>query len=502
MQTQHGQLGLVRWSIYINEGRWIPRDFDVIVIELLQYALAGKVSKLLFSLPRRHGKSTLISKNFISYFLAHYPDDSVILSSYTQLLASGFGKDCKNILRQYGHLSPYNVELAEDSKANNKFNLKHPYTGQMLAVGQAGSIIGFGAGLFVIDDPIKSSIEAKSETIQENLKEWIMGTAKTSLETRRNGLPPIMAIIAQRLNIYDLHGIIKENEPTISGKEALDILRDGGEIPPEVWVDVNFPAICEDPENDLLSRKIGEVLWPKQRSYKWLMAEKKAMGDYLFNAIYQGNPKEREGKFFKPENFEIVDYLPNDIIQEIQWSDLAATYYPPETPIHQRGAATATIRLALTKDRRLFITFINEFWAEEDVVADNIIQIAKIRGNKSNMLGGNAPKFCIPQDPGQAGKGQVKKYSLLLPGYNFEGIIETGDKEDRAEAPSTWAKINKIYIYKEAADPELIKRFIRVVSDFPNNKHKDFVDALSGAFSMLDIPDEYVDYALPESVSF
>lgn len=328
VNMQHGQLGIGRWSILINNGRWRPRNFDILIIELLQYALQGRVSKVLLSVPRRHGKSTLISRNFASYFLSHFPNDNVILSSYSQMLASQFGKDCKNIIKEYGSLSPYHVELAEDSKANNKFNMKSPYVGRMLAVGAAGSIMGFGANLFIIDDPIKSPKEAASKTIQFNLEEWIEGVAKTCLETRTNGLPPIMIVIAQRLNINDLHGIIKKNEPYIGAKKAFEILRKGGSIPPDTWVDFNLPAICEDPTTDLLGRKKDEVLWKEQRSYEWLMAEKKAMGSYLFNAIYQGEPIEREGHIFKRNWFENCIISSKDVpanLPTIRYWDFAAS---------------------------------------------------------------------------------------------------------------------------------------------------------------------------------
>lgn len=301
---QHGQLGIGRWSILINEGRWSPRDFDILIIEFLQYALQGRVSKMLLGVPSRHGKSTLISKNFASYFLAHFPNDNIILSSYSQQLASEFGRQVKDILNMYGELSPYNVRLADDSKANNRFNIQKPYHGRMLSVGAAGSLLGFGAGLFLIDDPIKNIAEADSKTLQQKLREWIGGTAKTRLEKRTNGLPPIMIITAQRLHLKDLHGIIKETEPVIPAREALQILRSGGSIDPNTWIDLNLPAICEDPEQDLLGREVGDVLWAEQRDYDWLMAEKKAMGSYLFNAIYQGNPQERDGDIFKREWFE------------------------------------------------------------------------------------------------------------------------------------------------------------------------------------------------------
>ena len=38
--------GIGEWSILINNGYWRPRNFDVLIIELLGYALAGKVSKI------------------------------------------------------------------------------------------------------------------------------------------------------------------------------------------------------------------------------------------------------------------------------------------------------------------------------------------------------------------------------------------------------------------------------------------------------------------------
>ena len=87
-EVNHGLLGLGRWSILINNGYWKPRNFDLIIIELLQYAIQGRISRILLSVPPRHGKSTLISKNFVSYFLAHFPNEKVILTSYSQGLAS------------------------------------------------------------------------------------------------------------------------------------------------------------------------------------------------------------------------------------------------------------------------------------------------------------------------------------------------------------------------------------------------------------------------------
>ena len=152
------------------------------------------------------------------------------------------------------------------------------------------------------------------------------------------------------------------------------------------------------------------------------------------NLIVSTNRTRNLGKenYFQDNFFEVVDYLPNNIIQEVQWADLAATSYPENTPISLRGAATAIVRSALTEDRRIFITYMDEMWEEEDVVMTNILQSAKLGGKK--LRDGNLKKYCIPQDPGGAGKGQAKTYSLQMPGYLFEGIIEptTMNKEQRS----------------------------------------------------------------------
>ena len=42
-------------------------------------------------------------------------------------------------------------------------------SGQMLATGAGGSILGFGAGLFIVDDPIKNIADAESKVKQQRL---------------------------------------------------------------------------------------------------------------------------------------------------------------------------------------------------------------------------------------------------------------------------------------------------------------------------------------------
>jgi len=477
------------YSVIASKGQWHPVPHINLIIELLHYCLNGQIENLDIALSPRLGKSMEISEIFPSYVLGTRPYAKIILVSYSDSLARSFGSKAKDNLEEFGYLFPGRPQLSEDTKAKNYFKIKGN-TGEFFCAGSSGSVLGHGGHFIIVDDPTKNIEEARSERHQEKLIDLFDTTISTRKEKDPfTGNNAVTIVIHQRLDQNDLTGIILQNREWITAEEALPRLRKGEKLG-HLWVYLRLPELAE--ENDILGREPGQALWPEKRNEKELEQIRKDIGEYKFNAIHQQDPKPREGKFFKEEYFEIVEELPNNIIQQIQWADLAGTKYPENTPISLRGASTALLRIALTEDRRLFIPYMDEFWEEDDIVMKNILNSAK--------LGGKQVKYCIPQDPGQAGKGQVKQYSIQLPGYNFEGIIESGSKEDRAEAPANWAKVNKIYIYNKApgvhmlkehgSTEEAIKRFINVCSKFPGHRHKDFPDSMSGAFSALDIPEE------------
>lgn len=477
--NSHGTMGIGRWSVAINDGFWKPRDFDVLIIEFLQYAIQGKVSKILLGVPSRHGKSTLISKNFCSYFLAHFPNEQVILSSYSQGLASEFGGQVKDVINYYGYLSPHNVKLREDSKAKNKFKLSNAnpngkeYHGQMLSVGAKGSILGFGAGLFIIDDPIKNVAEAESKVLQQKLRDWFAGTAKSRLQKRTNGLPPIMIIIAQRLHLKDLHGIVKETEPYITAKEALSILRAGGTIDPNTWVDLNLPAICDD-EQDILGRKVGDVLWKEQRDHDWLMAEKRAMGSYLFNAIYQGQPIERDGEIFKREWFQdevnhkltcLIDpkKIPQDLPQLRYW-DFGAS--------GDAGDGTSGLLTSWDGETLYFLDLVHGKYSSLKV-----LRTFKRVAHKD----GKHTKIRVEQEPGSGSKLLINKFRKEddLRGYNIRSDKVQVSKKVRAFDLEGIAEDRRIKMVPAPWNNKLIDQLVAFTGE--DGGEDDIVDTCTGS---------------------
>lgn len=480
------KLPFIGWLYGVNQdnSNWHIRDFDIEIARLIDYAIDGKVSKILLSVPSRHGKSTLISKYLASYFLSYYPNDQVILSAYSQSLASQFGGQVKDIINYYGQtLSPYHVRLSTDSHAKNKFNLQG-YNGQMIAVGANGSLMGFGAGLFIVDDPIKNVADADSEVKQNNLREWFNGVARSRLERRTNGRPPIIIVIAQRLHLKDLHGIIKENSPYIDGKEAFNILDNGGTIPFNTWVDLNIPAICTDASKDILGRKVGDVLWPYQRNYEWLMNEKKEIGSYLFNAIYQGEPTERDGNIFKREWFMNTDT--NEIYRQLDEipDDLPRMRYWDFGASGKKGDATAGA-LTAWGGENLYIIDINTGKYSASQVLSTFERTA--------LHDGVDTRIRIEQEPGAGSKLLINQFrkNPNFKRYNIRGDKVKIKKNLRSFNLESLAEAGRIYWLKGDWNIQIIDHLVSFTGQ--DGKPDDITDSLTGSCNVWRKPRKKVN---------
>ena len=481
MKPVEQKLPFIGWLYGVNQDNtnWHIRDFDIEIARLIDAAIDGRVSKILLSVPSRHGKSTLISKYLASYFLSYYPNDHVILSAYSQNLASQFGGQVKDIINYYGQtLSPYNVKLSTDSHAKNKFNLQG-YDGQMIAVGANGSLMGFGAGLFIVDDPIKNVADADSTVKQDNLREWFNGVVRSRLERRSNGRPPIIIVIAQRLHLKDLHGIIKETSPYITGKEAFEILDNGDSIPFNTWVDLNLPAICTHPEEDILNRKYGEVLWPYQRNYEWLMNERKEIGSYLFNAIYQGEPQERDGNIFKrewftdPETNEIyrqIDSIPDNLPRMRYW-DFGAS--------GKKGDATAGALTAWDGTNFYILDITSGKYSASQVLSTF---------ERTALKDGPDTRIRIEQEPGAGSKLLINQFrkNPSFKRYSIRGDKVKLKKNIRSFNLEALAEAGRVYWLRGDWNQRIIDHLVSFTGE--DGKADDITDSLTGSVNIWKKP--------------
>jgi predicted phage terminase large subunit-like protein len=128
------------------------------------------------------------------------------------------------------HHSPRPINTAEEWETRQG--------GGVRAVGVGGGITGYGAGLIIIDDPIKSRSEAESKTIRDKVSDWFDDDLYTRLEPDA----PII-LIQTRWHEDDLAGrLLKEMEE--EGREK--------------WEVVSLPAIAEEPSAVSIQRSAGE----------------------------------------------------------------------------------------------------------------------------------------------------------------------------------------------------------------------------------------------------
>ena len=133
-----------------------------LMAEKLLQVERGEIDRLIICMPPRHGKTEESSIRYPPFFIGRNPTKQIICCSYSDDMASDFGRQVRNIIaeEEFGRIFP-GVGLAPDSKASNRWNTNKG--GAYVAAGVGGGITGKGADILLIDDPFKDREDADSE---------------------------------------------------------------------------------------------------------------------------------------------------------------------------------------------------------------------------------------------------------------------------------------------------------------------------------------------------
>ena len=89
-------------------------------------------------------------------------------------------------------------------------------------------------------------------------------------------------------------------------------------------------------------------------------------------------------------------------------------------------------------------------------------------------------------DPGQAGISQVENYrDWILPGFNFDGMRETGSKFTRAQPVASHAGAGRVKLVMGGWVAPFLDELEAFTDDEKEYAHDDQVDAFSGAYLAL-----------------
>lgn len=497
---------LVDWFNHIHYYTMKPLKWQIPLFEVLNYAMQGRVSRIMISAPPQHGKTELLVNTFLSYYMVNNPNDKVIVTAYSESRATKYGARIRDILKEFQQDTLTKPTLKQDYQRKTNFLFDNPYTGELLAAGAHGAIMGNPANVILIDDPIKEIKDARSTTLQEDLEDWYDTSIDTRLRKRyrtyKKALPPIVIVVAQRLDVRDLQGILLDKEPSIDGKEALKLLRKGETIRPDVWVNMNFPALSLGEDEDILGRPRDTPLWSRHKNYEDLQADRRRRGTHRFNMIMQGIPKNESDYQFKHEWFyNTSEYEDNDLTCIVPYEevphllpkgrfwDLAAHKKKTDKTRTDYYAGSLTSKDYTTDN--LYVFNIERSRREAKYVNKIIRSVIRNDGFDTTVV--------IEQEPGSMPLLFIDNLMEEFPNHEIETYKPMEDKLYRSYELKRLAENGCLkFVVHPHADKSWIHTAIRELENFDGEdsnankgKHDDIVDSLGTSANYWKLQKDY-----------
>jgi len=275
---------------------WFSRELAGALERFLADCEAGKSPRLMIFAPPRSGKSELVSRRFPAWALGRNPSLQIIGCSYSDALAGRMNRDVQRIMDEdeYARVFPDARIPSRRVRTDARGKLRNSEIFEMVSgdgsyrsAGVGVGITGMGAGILLIDDPVKDAKEANSATVRESIWEWYTSTAYTRLEPGGGVL-----LVMTRWHDDDLAGRLMKAAKKGEGDQ---------------WEVVSFPAIAE---RDEAHRTAGEALDESRYPLARLKAIMRTVGSYVWSALYQQNPSVKGGDVFKGEWWQWYKVLP------------------------------------------------------------------------------------------------------------------------------------------------------------------------------------------------
>lgn len=306
---------------------WLGGKHISLIEQKLHEVIEGKTKRLILELPPRYAKTTLACQLLVPVYLAHHPHHRAIYTSYQAGKAAEWGRKCRDVVETYKH--QLGISVRQDSRASHFWNIDG-YRGGMLTAGVGGPLIGSGAHLLIIDDPIKNHEEADSPLQREKLWDWLQSTALTRLEPGA-----AVIVIMHRWRRDDIVGRLRQESDKTGEK----------------WDVVTLPALAG--ASDVLGRAPGECLWPERFPQTEVEERKKSTAPRWWYALYDQNPQMEEGAEWPASWFQNlwVDNFPP--ANELQLKVLSLD--PSKGKTDKLGDYSAYVVLAYGKDQCIYI---------------------------------------------------------------------------------------------------------------------------------------------------
>jgi predicted phage terminase large subunit-like protein len=404
----------------------------------------GELRRLIINVPPRSMKSITASVAFPAWVLGRDPTQRIICVSYAEDLARKLSVDTRTVLDSswYRELFP-RMQLA--SKRPRNTELITSLQGYRFAAGVGGSILGRGADLIMVDDPIKAT-DALSAAERRRVAEFYDNTLYTRLNNKQTGA---IVIIMQRLHQDDLVG-------HVLGKDEWEVVS----IPAIEVEERTYPL--SDRPGHLYHRAAGEVLLPGREPRQILEQIRRSQGSLTFSAQYQQLPVPLEGNIVKREWLRFYDEPPASFDLTVASWDTASTL--------SEGAdySVGTVWGAKGLDFYLLDLVRGRFEVPE--LRREVVRLSRVWKADQTVIEDTDIGRAITQDLRRSGE-----YRAILKKPRF-------DKQARFLAQSARFEAGQVHVPREAP---WLALWLEELLAFPNGRHDDQVDSTSQALNYL-----------------
>lgn len=429
---------------------WVHREICAKLMEFYVRVKEKDSPRLILTMPPRHGKSQLSSRNFPSWCFGVDPNIHFINASYSSNLAESMNRDVQKIMQSdnYHYVFP-NTNLLLNKKNNGIKSVKTSsffeipgYDGSLQSAGVEGGITGRGADILSIDDPFKNRKEADSSTIRNNVWNWYASTAYTRLSPGGG-----IVVTVTRWHEDDLVG------------RLLDAMKHGSK---DNWTIINYPAIAERDER---FRKKGEALHPERFNLEALHRIKANIGEYEWSALYQQRPTPRGGGIIKKKWIRHWQTLPRGYDRIIQSWDF--TFGKSETSDRVSGqvwmkAGADYYLLDNNTDKMEFVEQQRAIEAMSSKWPQAVQKVVEAKANGAAIISSMSSRI-----------SGIKPYE------------PRGSKEARLYAVSPVFESGNVYLPPESPEYPWVSDYENELLSFPNGQYDDQVDATTMALDEL-----------------
>jgi predicted phage terminase large subunit-like protein len=268
--------------VVLNKGRCLDNDkYLKLLAKFLTKVAAGKIKRLVISMPPRHAKTFMASICLPAWILAHDASAKILVLSYGQDLADKIAYAIRAILRSHWFRQAFDTRLAKDRAKVMDFVTTDG--GGVRSLSIEGGVTGLGADFIIIDDPVEIKDCDNSKRLQR-VNDLFDDEIQTRLDHPKKGG---IVIVAHRLNEDDLPG---------------HVLKKGG------WKQLKLPLIAPKAhtyklaDDKIWRREKGELL--RRRAFKRHHIEELRQSKHPgFETLWQQNPGGRDRLRIKEKYF-------------------------------------------------------------------------------------------------------------------------------------------------------------------------------------------------------